>query len=75
MEHTNKHHILPRSRGGIDDHNIVELPKAWHDEWHRLFGNMTNEEIVEFIQDVMVPGKHWTQKELYMLQNIIRRRK
>jgi hypothetical protein len=46
---TSKHHVLPRSRGGGYKDNIVIIPRVDHDAYHKLFGNMTPEEIILYL--------------------------
>lgn len=44
------HHILPRSRGGSDDKsNLARVAHKEHDLYHRLFENMTPEEILSYL--------------------------
>jgi hypothetical protein len=43
---TSRHHVRPRSRGGGCGDNIVIIPCVDHETYHKLFGNMTPEEIV-----------------------------
>ncbi|HLD96253.1 MAG TPA: hypothetical protein VI794_00795 [Patescibacteria group bacterium] len=54
-----RHHLIPRSRGG-DDHyrNIVEgIPSDLHWCWHRLFDNLTPMEILTvLVRNLMRPG-------------------
>jgi len=64
VRHQTKHHILPSSRGGEYEDNIVLLPKEWHTLWHHLFGNLTVEEVHHFIDIVMEPNKLWTRQQL-----------
>jgi hypothetical protein len=72
-----KHHILPRSRGGNGNGekcNIIRIPQRLHESWHVLFGNMTIEETMEFIEIVFQGRglrkikKSWTGNDLYELQ-------
>jgi hypothetical protein len=44
---SNRHHKLPRSRGGGLGRNCVRVDQKRHYFWHCLFGNMTGEEIAE----------------------------
>jgi hypothetical protein len=47
---TNLHHILPRSRGGQrNKDNAVHWPIWFHDLYHRMFNNLTVDEIEDFI--------------------------
>jgi len=44
------HHIIPSSRGGeYTSHNICRVIHKLHDLYHRLFSNLTPEEIVEYL--------------------------
>jgi hypothetical protein len=45
-----KHHIVPRSRGGRQGRTI-KIPATFHDAWHKVFGNLYGEELVEFIRE------------------------
>jgi hypothetical protein len=46
-----KHHILPRSRGGVlNPGNILFLKREKHDVWHKLFKDMTIEEAISLLQ-------------------------
>jgi hypothetical protein len=50
-----RHHVIPRSRGGkFNDENIVIIPRVDHELYHKLFGNMKPEEIIEHLQ-----SKYW----------------
>ena len=65
-----RHHIFPRSRihdGNYDENNIVLLPKEWHNIWHQLFENLTVEEVHDYIDFVMEPGKKWTHHDLLIM--------
>lgn len=45
-----RHHIIPSSRGGTDkDKNISVINNQEHRDYHTLFGNMTPEEITEYL--------------------------
>ena len=56
-DEVDKHHIIPRSRGGIDENNIVHLDTIWHQRYHRLFHNLTPKEICKLIMWVNRPGE------------------
>lgn len=58
------HHIIPSSRGGGVRHNLVILPVEFHANWHKLFVNMTVDEVHAFIDIIMVPNCEWTYKQL-----------
>ena len=40
------HHFIPKSRGGKD---TVRIHKSIHEKYHSLFGNMTPDEILEYL--------------------------
>lgn len=61
------HHILPKSRGGKNKDNTVIIPKKLHKKWHALFKEMTPEEAKQFIDELMVHGKHWNNTKLIQL--------
>ena len=43
----NRHHLIPRSRGGIyAARNLLLINTKRHDAWHRVFGLMTLEEVI-----------------------------
>jgi hypothetical protein len=70
-----KHHIVPRSRGGIGKtENTVMLPERYHVAWHIFFGNLKFEEAIIFMETVFLSknekGQHheWTMEALYNLQ-------
>lgn len=69
---TNNHHLLPRSVGGKDFNNIVELPILWHEAWHLCFGNLTPMQAIELIDLVMRPNTKWSAHRIVMLQNKLR---
>jgi len=46
-----KHHLIPKSRGGADIPNntiLIDIDK--HRCWHTLFGNLTIDEVIELLQ-------------------------
>ena len=50
-----RHHVIPRSRGGnFSKENIVIIPRVDHELYHKLFGNMTPDEIIEHLKT-----KYW----------------
>ncbi len=70
-----KHHILPRSRGGNGNgDNILKITRRFHEAWHIVFGNMTPEEAIKFIEIIFwgTGGKKrkkiWKVEDLYSLQ-------
>lgn len=55
-----KHHLVPRSRGGADLPNnkiLIDIEK--HRCWHTLFGTLTLDEVIELLQRIkrMKEGK------------------
>lgn len=47
----NKHHLTPRSRGGMDtDWNLLLIKIERHNEWHKIFGNLTLDEIIALLE-------------------------
>lgn len=69
------HHIRPKSRGGGRRNNITVLPREWHATWHKLFVNLTVEEVHQFIDEVMVPNTQWTHRDLHNLRDRIMRQR
>jgi len=67
-----RHHILPSSRGGKNDDNIVTWDMLFHRYWHELFNNLTMDEIHEFIDLITKPNMAWTSQELARLREKIR---
>ncbi len=69
-----KHHIIPRSRGGNGNgDNILKITRRFHEAWHIVFGNMTPEEAIRFIEIIFsIEGKKrkkvWSAENLYALQ-------
>ena len=48
--HKNRHHIIPRSRGGKDvPDNTIRVNAKKHNLYHQLFGNMLPYEIVDYL--------------------------
>lgn len=46
----NRHHLVPRSRGGYDDlANLLLIDIECHQYWHKVFGNRTLEEVIELL--------------------------
>ena len=65
------HHIKPTSRSGGSRDNLVVLPIEWHRNWHKLFANMTVDEVHRFINVVMQPGYEWSYKDIDKLRRAI----
>jgi hypothetical protein len=62
LKHTDLHHRKPRSRGGTDYiENISRVPRKKHVAWHRLFTNMSPQEIAHIISDV------WLDPDFYLV--------
>lgn len=57
------HHILPRSRGGHSKGNIKEVPSSFHQAYHKLFHNMTPDEIIEYLEEM------WFTEEPFITPN------
>ncbi len=46
----NLHHLTPRSRNGNHTRaNLLLIHEDRHVEWHRVFGNLTLEEVIELL--------------------------
>lgn len=41
---SNRHHLVPRSRGGGDGDNIIVIDTRWHAALHMTFGSATPRE-------------------------------
>lgn len=55
----NKHHLVPRSRGGNNtEQNLLLLDVHKHDLWHRLWGNRTIEEILALLSRMARMKRH-----------------
>ena len=50
MDYT-RHHIVPSSRGGEE---TCMLPKEFHEMWHKMFCNLTPEEIIIFVEEIQI---------------------
>ena len=47
----NRHHLLPRSRGGANTpQNLLLINIDKHKEWHRIFGLLSLEEVIALLQ-------------------------
>ena len=54
----NRHHLIPRSRGGDSScNNLLLINIEKHELWHQLWGNRTAEEILDLLERV-VRAKH-----------------
>ena len=67
----NRHHIFPGSRGGKSKKNLVRLPLGFHSQWHKLFANLTVPETHVFLDTLLVSGKRWTYRTLYVEQRAL----
>jgi len=55
------HHRLPRSRGGTDFYpkdNLIRVNKYRHANWHRLWADMSLEEIVEEMNRLWIDPRY-----------------
>ena len=61
-----RHHILPRSRGGkTKGNNIAKVRKTPHEKYHALFGNRTPPEIIKYLVDNFWGGQwHYVNNSL-----------
>lgn len=59
---TERHHRLPRSRGGTNDaSNVSIVDRRHHQAWHLLVGNMTAQEAARMLSDT------WIDAEFYFV--------
>lgn len=59
---TDVHHRKPRSRGGGNNpENLVRVPIKKHRAWHRLFTNLSPQEIAAIINDC------WLDPDFYLV--------
>lgn len=68
MKGNNRHHLLPRSRGGKDANNIVHLPVNFHQAWHVCFDNLTVQEAHRLIDIVMVANTEHSGQDIENLR-------
>jgi len=63
-KHINKHHIIPRSRGGEDEaKNLAYVDMFKHRDYHKLFDNKTPDEIINYLVDEFWNGQdEWILK-------------
>jgi hypothetical protein len=46
----NRHHLVPKSRGGsYDKRNLLLFDATKHKYWHMVFGNRTLSEVIELL--------------------------
>lgn len=74
-EHSNKHHVKPKSRfkkgKDTDQDNIVNWDIDFHKAWHQCFRNMTVDEIKMFIDVVNKPNNSWSKEKLHKLRETL----
>jgi hypothetical protein len=59
MKKLNKHHIIPKSRGGKSlENNLIEVDIRKHQYYHALFYNQKPEEIVEYLNNYFWKNKY-----------------
>ena len=47
---TNRHHLIPRSRGGANlPNNLLTIGIERHEYWHKVFGNRTLDEVIRLL--------------------------
>lgn len=55
----NKHHLIPKSRGGKKSkENLLLIDMERHEAWHRLWGNRTLDEVIELLLRVKSAKQH-----------------
>lgn len=60
----NRHHLKPKSRGGqATDSNLLWIKIERHYFWHKVFGNLTLDEVIKLLQRLQVMKN--AQKELF----------
>ena len=65
-----RHHVIPSSKGGSNrEENICWVSNEKHQLYHRMFGNMTPDEILE---DLVV--NYWNGQWYWLLRAINERR-
>lgn len=61
-KHGDRHHRKPKSRGGgNNEENISIVPPKKHQAWHRLFQNLSPQEIAAIINDC------WLDPDFYFV--------
>ncbi len=48
-----RHHIIPKSKNGGYEKNILLIPEDYHVAYHKLFANLTPEEILFYLKEVL----------------------
>jgi len=66
-----QHHIVPRSRGGkLNKINVAETDKEKHALYHRIFFNMTPDEIIIYLTKEFWNGQtKWVNRALTKLNS------
>jgi hypothetical protein len=55
-----RHHRLPRSRGGANSpHNISIVERKLHNAWHLLCGNMNAQEVARMLSDTWIDADYY----------------
>lgn len=55
-----RHHRLPRSRGGSNSpNNISIVERKQHQAWHLLVGNMNAEEVAAMLTDTWIDADYY----------------
>jgi hypothetical protein len=57
-----RHHRLPRSRGGTDTFppgNVVNMEQDIHRAWHKIVGNMNAEEVAAMLTDHFIDPRYY----------------
>jgi len=65
------HHILPKSRGGQKTKgNIKRIPEKKHQAYHTLFSNLTPDEVIQYLNEVLfqvrggfISAEDWLQNQ------------
>ena len=53
-QHRNKHHLIPKSRGGGGSlNNLLLIDIEKHEAWHRIFKNATAQEVLDLLERVV----------------------
>jgi len=60
MKERDRHHRLPRSRGGQNGGgNVVTVPQNHHRAYHLLFGNMIPKEMAKMLTDTWIDPAYY----------------
>lgn len=60
------HHIVPKSRGGVDgSFNLAPVKRSLHEAYHTLFNNSTPDEVIAHLVKEYWNGQwEWVEKAL-----------